>query len=91
MGWPVYRWLIAAGPDHEPGIDGAPRRRVDPKASSWNTVGVGSVDEAAANTQAAGGRIIQPNMSIPGVGYLAYFQDTEGDALGVHETGGSAG
>lgn len=87
---PVDYWLITTGPDEEPGINGALLRRIDPKASTWNTVEVGSVDEVLAKIQAAGGRIIQPKMSVPGVGYQAYCQDTEGNVFGVHQTDESA-
>ena len=83
-------WLITTGPDKEPGIKGALLRRIDPTASTWDTVEVGSVDGVLAKLKAAGARIVQPKMSVPRVGYQAHCQDTEGNVSGVHQTDASA-
>ena len=49
-----------------------------------------SVDEAIGRIEAAGGAAITRKMPIPGVGYMAYCRDTEGNALGVYEDDPSA-
>jgi hypothetical protein len=46
-------------------------------------VGVASVDEAVATITKNGGKIALARMAVPGVGYLAYCTDTEGNAFGV--------
>jgi predicted enzyme related to lactoylglutathione lyase len=87
---PVDYWLITTGPDEEPGINGALMVRSDPGASTWNTVEAPSVDEFTARVVAAGGKVISPRTAIPGVGYQAYCQDTEGNVFGVHQADDSA-
>lgn len=96
LGWtiekwegPVDYWLIMTGPEGEPGIDGA----ITPRASAsvtTNTIGVPSVDEYIEKVVAAGGRIVAPKMTIPGVGYLAYCADTEGNPFGLMQSDPSA-
>lgn len=39
---------------------------------------------------AAGGAVVLPKMAVPGVGWLAYFRDTEGNVFGMMESDESA-
>jgi uncharacterized protein len=89
----VFGWKIAAwgGPmdyrlcqtgQGELGIDGAIMPRHG-KQGVINTIGVSSVDAAAEQIQAAGGKILTAKAAIPGVGYFAYCQDTEGNPFGI--------
>ena len=80
---PTDYWLVTTGPDSEPGINGAIMQRADPKATTVNTIGVASVDEFCAKIVKSGGKVLQPKMPIPGVGYYAYCQDTEGNAFSL--------
>jgi predicted enzyme related to lactoylglutathione lyase len=81
---PMPYWLITTGGDGEPGIDGGllPRQ---PGASTVNTIGVPSLDAALATIASNGGRTVVPRMAIPGVGWLAYCLDTEGNTFGIME------
>jgi predicted enzyme related to lactoylglutathione lyase len=54
-----------------------------PGASTVNTIGVESLDDTVAKVVASGGQIALPRMAVPGVGYLAYCQDTEGNTFGL--------
>ena len=47
------------------------------------TVDVASVDAAVQKITSLGGAIALPKMAIPGVGWLAYGKDTEGNIFGV--------
>ena len=83
-------WLIKTG-DSGPGIDGGlvPRRGpIDGQAivAYVCTVDVPSVDDYVARIVAHGGSIALPKMAIPGVGWLAYGKDTEGNIFGVMQT-----
>lgn len=87
---PVDYWLITTGPADQPGINGGllPRRGPGPvemqAVSSYVcTVDVPSVDEALKTITARGGSIALPKMPVPGVGWLAYGKDTEGNIFGV--------
>ena len=56
-----------------------------------NYVDVDSIQEYLGKVQAAGGAVLQPKMTIPGVGYLAVCQDTEGNPIGFFQTDEGAG
>jgi hypothetical protein len=87
---PVEYWLITTGPADEPGIDGGLARRADPTVSTENTVGVDSLDDALAGVEANGGKIVRPKQAVPGVGWMAYCQDTEGNTFGIMQEDPSA-
>jgi len=90
-GGPMDYWLITTGPDNQPGINGGLLRRqcpIDGQAviAYVCTVDVPSVDEYAARITALGGQIALPKMPIPGVGWLAYGKDTEGNIFGIMQS-----
>lgn len=83
-------WLVTTGPDSQPGINGGLMKRhgtVDGTAviAYVCTVDVASVDDAVTRGQALGGTVALPRMPVPGVGWLAYLKDTEGNIFGVME------
>lgn len=85
---PQDYWLIETGPASEPGINGGMVRRrgiIDGQAviAYVCTVDVASVDECLERVRAAGGTVAVEKMPVPGVGWLAYAKDTEGNILGV--------
>ena len=82
---PMDYWLASTGQEGEPGIDGAITRRENLQATT-NTVGVPSVDEYVAKVEKAGGKVVMPKQAVPGIGYLAYVADTEGNVLGMMES-----
>ena len=95
FGWRIHKWegpedywLISTG-QGEPGIDGAIMRRSDGMVTT-NTIDVPSVDEFVDKIVAHGGKIAAPKMEIPGVGYLAYCHDPEGNMFGVMQSDTSA-
>ena len=90
FGWTVQKWegptpywLITTGPDGEPGINGGLLKKRDPEQPCVNTVGVGNLDEAMASVTGNGGTICVPKMPIPGIGWLAYGKDPEGNIFGM--------
>ena len=80
---PMPYWLITTGAEGERGIDGGMMPRQSPGASTVNTIGVESIDATLKTIQAKGGRTAVPKMAVPGVGWLAYCVDTEGNTFGV--------
>ncbi len=48
-----------------------------------NIIDVASLDEIVAAVNANGGKLLEGPMLIPGVGYLAYCEDTEGNVFGL--------
>lgn len=77
-------WMISTG--EGPGIDGGLSRRgphtTNPTATS-NTIDVPNLDEFMGKVEGAGGKVLQPRMGIPGVGWFAYCADTEGNPFGI--------
>lgn len=80
---PMPYWLIKTGAEGELGIDGGMMPRQAPGASTVNTIGVESIDATLKAIEARGGRTAVPKMAVPGVGWLAYCVDTEGNTFGV--------
>jgi len=80
---PMEYWMVVTGKDGEPGINGGMMKKPGGIASTTNTIGVDSVDNAVAAVLKAGGKNIMPKTPIPTVGYFAYCEDTEGNMFGV--------
>ena len=95
LGWsfnkwegPMPYWLVITGPDGQPGINGGlmPRRgTIDGEAviAYVCTVDVPDVDQFTKKATAAGAAVVVPKMPIPGVGWLVYCKDTEGNIFGM--------
>ena len=84
-------WLTTTGPDGEPGINGGMMlRQGGMPAGTTNTMGVESVDAAVDTIKSAGGTVILEKMAVPGMGWVAYALDTEGNQFGVFEMDANA-
>ena len=57
----------------------------DAQPRTVNTIEVESLDDCAASVLAHGGKVVVEKNVVPGVGYLIYCQDTEGNLFGVHQ------
>lgn len=77
-------WLITTGEGGQ-GIDGGMMQRQGQEAVVNFVIDVDDVDAYAEKVSAAGGEQVVPKMAIPGVGWVAYFKDTEGNIFGVHQ------
>jgi predicted enzyme related to lactoylglutathione lyase len=47
------------------------------------TINVDNIEVSIEKIQKFGGKIILGKMEVPNIGYIAYFQDTEGNILGL--------
>jgi hypothetical protein len=97
FGWKIVAWggpvdyrLITTGPDDQPGINGGLIVRRGPAPSPGQpvnayvcTVEVATVDETVVRAESMGGTLVVPKMAIPGVGWLAYLVDPDGNIFGV--------
>ena len=90
FGWKINKWdgpqeywLIEAGGESEPGINGGLMNRHDDWNGMYNTIQVDSVDDYVGKITGAGGEVVVPKMAIPGIGYLAYCRDTECNIFGI--------
>jgi uncharacterized protein len=87
----VEYWAVETGPKTEPGIDGGLLRRrgpVDGQAviAYICTIEVNDLDQIVKKARAAGAALEVPKMAIPGIGWLAYLKDTEGNTFGVMQS-----
>ena len=48
-----------------------------------NTIDVPDVDEYLEKIKRDGGTVVAPKMNLPGIGYLAYFKDPQGNVFGI--------
>jgi len=87
---PLEYWLITAGDEDEPGINGGLQKRENKEDSIATYIGVKSVEETIKKIKENGGKVIKPKSAIPGVGYYAIFRDTEGNRLDLMEEDESA-
>lgn len=87
---PIDYWLIMTGKEKEPGIDGGLAKRTEAEPSTVNTIDVPSVNEYVKKVESNGGSIIRPKTAVPGVGWMAYFKDPEGNVWGIMENDESA-
>ena len=97
LGWeftkwdgPGEYWLIKTGSQNEPGINGGLMRRQGPLSGDEVnacvcTVQVESIEDTASKVEESGGTVSIPKFSVPGVGWVAYFKDTEGNTFGALE------
>ena len=80
---PQAYWLLTTGPAEQPGINGGLMRR-DPRFPTVvNTIDVPDVDAYCEKVQSSGGRVMVPKSHVPGVGWVAYCDDTEGNTFGI--------
>ena len=92
---PMQYWLVNTGPAEQPGINGGlvPRRgELDGEAviAYVCTVDVAAIDESIATVIANGGTVVVPKMPLPGMGWLVYCKDTEGNIFGMMQNDAEA-
>jgi uncharacterized protein len=103
LGWKFKKWgeidywLIETGPEDQMGINGGllPRPECSGGWTQWInafvcTACVDSLDDALAKATTLGAEIALPKMPIPGVGWLGYIKDPDGNVLGLLQPDESA-
>ena len=83
---PREYWLVSTGDSAAPGINGGILPNGDKVRSTTNTIQVESVDDATVAVKNAGGKQLSPKNAIPGIGYFAYCEDTEGNMFGMMQS-----
>ena len=96
LGWsfskiePMGYWRIETGSPDQPGIDGGlVQRPVAPPDDSPSlnafvcTAEVASLDDVLSKSISLGAVVALPKMGVPGMGWLAYIKDPDGNVLGL--------
>ena len=81
---PVEYWTTTAGEGE--GIGGALTKRSDDVASLMFYIDVDDITVALNAVEAAGGRRLSDRMPIPTVGWSAFFEDSEGNKVGLFQS-----
>ena len=98
FGWKVTKsdrpsgpyYSVKTGDDSKPGINGSFFKKEEGWSSISNVINVDNIDVCIEKLQELGGAIIFPKTTINGVGYLAYFKDTEGNTFGMMQNDSEA-
>lgn len=85
---PMDYWLIDTGEGS--GINGGVAQKQEGGPGIINTIDVASVDDYTAKIEEAGGNVAMPKMAVPGVGWMAYCTDPEGNLFGIMQEDESA-
>jgi uncharacterized protein len=94
---PSDYWLIKTGEAGTMGIDGGLLPRPGPPPVPMQavnayvcTIGVDSLDASLKRVAELGTMVVVPKMAVPGIGWLAYANDTEGNIFGVMQPDAAA-
>lgn len=79
---PIEYWLVMTGDKSEEGIQGAIMRKTD-ELGVINTIRVANFDESFQKITTQGGTVVSGKITVPGVGYMAYFKDPDGNLLSI--------
>lgn len=99
FGWTVTKidleggaayWLVDTGEEPAQGINGGMMPRPSADAVTTVMLDVPTVDEYVEKITSGGGTVTVPKFAVPGVGYAAYFKDTEGNTFGIFEDNSEA-
>ncbi|MBY8988246.1 MAG: VOC family protein [Candidatus Lokiarchaeota archaeon] len=80
---PMDYWLIMTGDENDPGIDGGLGTAEKGFPNVVNTIDVDDIDKIIKKIETNGGEIVRPKHAVHGVGWLAYFKDSEGIVSGI--------
>jgi uncharacterized protein len=83
---PIDYWMVMTGKPGSPGIDGGLLVKGQGNPMVVNTIDVDDLDAVIAKIESNGGTITAPKMAVPGVGWMAYFKDTEGNVHGIMQS-----
>jgi uncharacterized protein len=98
FGWNIQKWEGSAAPEYwtvstvpqdakghpaRPGVNGGVMRRLHPKQTPVNYVGVESVDEFTRKAERLGAERVMPKTPVKGMGWFAQFKDPEGNVFAI--------
>ncbi len=99
FGWQInydqgldYHFVATAKSDQygrsaEPGaINGGMPKREAPVKSTTITISVPDIDSAMKSVEKLGGKIVQKKQAAGNLGFTAYFEDTEGNRVGLFQS-----
>ena len=88
---PSEYWMIDTGADQKEGASGGIMKKEAEFPMLVNTIDVMSVDDYAKKVEEAGGSIFKTKFPVPGVGYMVYARDLDGNPFGMIQLDPEAG
>lgn len=92
FGWKIQKlegeadyWMANAGDENENGINGGIQKKKEPGATTYIIINVPSIDDYSKKIEEHGGKVVVPKMPIPGIGWAAYFNDFDGNTVGIFQ------
>lgn len=76
-------WLIETGNKHKRGVNGSMIKRRHPLQQCSIMIQVENIDVTLKKVVEQGGRIVHEKYTIPKVGWIAYFKDTEDNMISI--------
>jgi uncharacterized protein len=84
--WNMQYFMVETKDKGKDGINGGLMQRKMPGQPFMNYIAVESIDASLKKVEKAGGKVAMPKMEIgEGMGWIAAFQDTEGNLMGFHQ------
>jgi predicted enzyme related to lactoylglutathione lyase len=84
--WNMDYFIVETRRKGEAGINGGLMQRKMPGQPFMNYIATASIEFSLAKVEQAGGTVCLPKTEIgSGMGWIAAFQDTEGNLMGFHE------
>jgi predicted enzyme related to lactoylglutathione lyase len=84
--WNMDYFIVETRKPGEAGINGGLMQRKMPGQPFMNYIATASIEDSLARVEMAGGTVCLPKTEIgAGMGWIAAFQDTEGNLMGFHE------
>jgi predicted enzyme related to lactoylglutathione lyase len=87
--FPDYYMFLTGDPETDAG-GGLMARESPEQVGLVNYIGVESVDDIVGQVVELGGQVTVPKQAVPGMGWMAHFLDTEGNAIAVWQSDESA-
>jgi predicted enzyme related to lactoylglutathione lyase len=90
-------WMVqtvptgAEGKPTRPGVNGGLMRRMFPGQAPVNYIGVADVDEFVGKAERLGAKVLMGKHPVPGMGWFAQLEDTEGNVFAIWQTDANAG
>jgi predicted enzyme related to lactoylglutathione lyase len=82
-------WHVLTGDEQRPGINGG-LASGNPVGSVVNTIGIADLDATLDRVEENGGKVLQPRVARPGMGWFASFEDPVGNQLGLMQADAAA-
>jgi predicted enzyme related to lactoylglutathione lyase len=76
-------WVAFSGDEKTTGINGAVTFSTEHQQPIINSIQVDNMETAFSRITSTGGTVLKDKMAVPGVGWMSYFKDPDGNIHGI--------